>query len=245
MYVLSILNIMVCTFQELRKQSIYFGYFNIVIPGSEIPTWFSHQSVGNIVKAQVTHPNKNLQSVLSNKWIGLAVCTELSCPNIYLSNNGHFLTCRVFINNYEGSSFYVAISTRLVQIKSSHLWMSYRPSQMFTKNNRAVLSRINENGFIQMEVRFSFQYDFSPCREIKKCGFRLVYEKDLEDIREMMAQSSNSTCITPYQGLDVGLDFENATEGIKMKRSRDEYDGAGPSGEGSSNDVPHSKRIER
>ncbi|XP_030937948.1 TMV resistance protein N-like isoform X2 [Quercus lobata] len=241
----NVLRMLLTFHQELRKQSIYFGYFNIVIPGSEIPTWFSHQSVGNIVKAQVTHPNKNLQSVLSNKWIGLAVCTELSCPNIYLSNNGHFLTCRVFINNYEGSSFYVAISTRLVQIKSSHLWMSYRPSQMFTKNNRAVLSRINENGFIKMEVKFSFQYDFSHCREIKKCGFRLVYEKDLEDIREMMAQSSNNTCSTPYQGLDVGLDFENATEGIKMKRSRDEYDGAGPSGEGSSNDVPHSKRIER
>uniref|UniRef100_A0A2N9HLU2 NB-ARC domain-containing protein n=1 Tax=Fagus sylvatica TaxID=28930 RepID=A0A2N9HLU2_FAGSY len=36
-----------------------------------------------------------------------------------------------------------------------------------------------------------------------------------------------------------------AAEGNKIKRSRDEYDGAGPSGEGSSNDVPHPKRIER
>ena len=53
-----------------------------------------------------------------------------------------------------------------------------------------------------MEYRFSFQYDLSHCREIKKCGFRLACEKDLEDIREMMAQSSKSTCITPYQGLD-------------------------------------------
>ena len=52
-----------------------------------------------------------------------------------------------------------------------------------------------------MEYRFSFQYDLSHCREIKKCGFRLACEKDL-DIREMMAQSSKSTCITPYQGLD-------------------------------------------
>ena len=43
----------------------------------------------------------------------------------------------------------------------------------------------------------------------------------------------------------VGHDFDNSTEGIKMKRGRDEYDGAGPSDEGSSNDVPHSKRIER
>ena len=65
----------------------------------------------------------------------------------------------------------------------------------------------------------------------------------MEDIREMLsAQSSNNTCITPYEGLDV---HHNSTEGIKLKLSRDEYEGAGSSGEGSSNDVPHSKRIER
>uniref|UniRef100_A0A2N9GFH7 TIR domain-containing protein n=1 Tax=Fagus sylvatica TaxID=28930 RepID=A0A2N9GFH7_FAGSY len=34
-------------------------------------------------------------------------------------------------------------------------------------------------------------------------------------------------------------------KGNKVKRRRDEYDGAGPSGEGSSNDIPHPKRIER
>ena len=77
--------------------------------------------------------------------------------------------------------------------------------------------------------------------DIKKCGFRLVYEKDIEDIREMiLTQSSNSTCMTPYE--DV---HHNSTKGIKLKRSRNEYEGSGTSGEGSSNDVPHSKRIKK
>ena len=54
----------------------------------------------------------------------------------------------------------------------------------------------------------------------------------MEDIKEMLsAQSSNSTCITPYEGLDV---YHNSTEGIKLKRSRDEYEGVGASGEGNS-----------
>uniref|UniRef100_A0A7N2N8J8 Disease resistance R13L4/SHOC-2-like LRR domain-containing protein n=1 Tax=Quercus lobata TaxID=97700 RepID=A0A7N2N8J8_QUELO len=71
----------------------------------------------------------------------------------------------------------------------------------------------------------------------------LVYEQDMEDIREMLStQSSNNTCITPYEGLDV---HHNSIEGIKLKRSHDEYEGAGASGQGSTNDVPHSKRIER
>lgn len=81
--------------------------------------------------------------------------------------------------------------------------------------------------------------------EFKKGGFRLVYEQYFEDIREMMAQPNNSVCITLYEGLNVHHDFDNSVEGIKIKRSRDEYDGVGPSGEGNPNDVPNLKRIQR
>ena len=34
-------------------------------------------------------------------------------------------------------------------------------------------------------------------------------------------------------------------KGSKVKQSCDDYDGAGPRGEGSSNDVPYPKRIQR
>ena len=34
-------------------------------------------------------------------------------------------------------------------------------------------------------------------------------------------------------------------DGNIAKRTRDDYDGTGPSGEGSSNDMPNPKRIER
>ena len=110
---------------------------------------------------------------------------------------------------------------------------------MFNENERAVLGQMDENGFIKMELRFQWVPEHDV--EIKKCGFRLVYEQDIEDIREMIsAQSSNSTCVTLYE--DV---HHKSTEGIKLKRSRNEYEGLGASGEGSSNDVPHSKRIEK
>nr|POF16149.1 hypothetical protein CFP56_24175 [Quercus suber] len=100
--------------------------------------------------------------------------------------------------------------------------------------------------FSHQSIEVRFQWDSNYFLEVNKCGFRMVYEQDIEDIREMIsAQSSNSTCITPYEGLDIHHDFHNSTEAIKMKRSRDEYEGAGASGEGSSNNVPHSKRIER
>nr|XP_023920434.1 TMV resistance protein N-like [Quercus suber] len=178
--------------KEMCKQSIFcrFAAYELVIPESEIPQWFSHQSVGNIVNAQV--------------------CAVFSCRNVHLSNMALFLRCHILINKRENSKFHVGICPRSVQIKSRHLWMSYIPSQLFSENGRAVLSQIDENGFIQIEVRF--QWDFNGL-EVKKCGFRLAYE---QEIRE-----------------------------IKMKRRRDKYEGAGASGGGSSNDVPHSKRIQR
>ncbi|KAL4594475.1 hypothetical protein ACB092_12G023600 [Castanea dentata] len=208
--------------EEICKKSIEFynnGAFTIVIPGSEIPKWFMHQSVGDTVSAQVTHQNEN-------KWIGIAVCgVPMPGPNF-----GSYLICEILSNEHYVSHFYVGYCLRSVKNKSDHLWMSYIPSQAFSENERAVLGQIDENGFKQMELKF--RWDFENVPMIKKCGFRLVYKQDMEDIREMIStQSSNSTCITPYKGLDV---HHNSTEGIKLKLSRDEYEGDGASGEGSS-----------
>ena len=70
---------MVCMFQEICEKSIKFHYngtFDIVIPGSEIPKWFTHQSVGDIVSAQVSHQNEN-------KWIGIDVCAVYAIPQFW------------------------------------------------------------------------------------------------------------------------------------------------------------------
>nr|POF02730.1 hypothetical protein CFP56_04963 [Quercus suber] len=63
-----------------------------------------------------------------------------------------------------------------------------------------------------------------------------------------MAQNSN-TSITPYEDLGVlHHNFENSVvvvEDDRAKKIHDNFDGAGPSGEGSCNDVAHPNRIER
>ena len=101
----------------------------------------------------------------------------------------------------------------------------------------------DENGFIKIGIHFRAR-DF----EMKKWGLRMVYKKDIEDHNQTMAQSSNNNII-PYKGLDVFRhNFVNlavVAKGSKAKRSRDDYDGTIPSGEGSSDDIPHPKRIER
>ena len=229
---MSILNIMVCMLQEICKKSIGFqkhSAFNIVIPESEIPKWFTHQSVGNTVSAQVTQTNEN-------KWIGIAMC---AVPMAY-PKFGIGMVCEILYNGHDCGGIVVDGFTRSVEIKSDHLSMTYIPFQVFDKLWREIFGQIDENRFIQMRLRFGWEIDGPGFHQV---GFRLVYEQDREDIREMLsAHSSNSTCITPYEGLDV---HHNSIEGIKLKRSREECEGAGASGEGSSNDVTHSKRIER
>ena len=76
----------------------------------------------------------------------------------------------------------------------------------------------------------------------------MIYKKDIEDLDRTMVQYSNIS-ITPYDGMDVlHHNFNNSlvvVECHKVKCSRDDYNGAGSSGEGSSNDIPNPKRIKR
>ena len=108
---------MVCMFQEIYRKSIGFhnnGAFTIVIPGSEILKWFTHQSVGDTISTQVTHHNEN-------KWIGIAMCV-VPCPNF-----GSLLDCEILSNEHRVLLIYVGYSLRPVKIKSDHLWMYYIP----------------------------------------------------------------------------------------------------------------------
>ncbi|XP_075649601.1 TMV resistance protein N-like [Castanea sativa] len=210
----------------------------LLIPGSEILKWFSHQSVGNIVNAQVTH---------SKEWMGMAVCFVLSFRDLH-PNSLCCFDCYIEVNKHEGARESAYFVNTFGHIDSLHLWMLYFPSHCFYENARAALSQTDENELIQMGVRIPKPHN--PCFEVKKCGFRMVYKQDIEDISEMMGQSCNSSCISRYEGVGFTreYDLDNSTvvrEDSILKRSRDEYDEARPSDEGCYNDVPHSKRIQR
>ena len=53
-----------CIFQGWQDHS----YYQVIIPGSEIPKWFSYQNVGGSVNLQVP------SDLLDNKLMGIAVC---------------------------------------------------------------------------------------------------------------------------------------------------------------------------
>uniref|UniRef100_A0A2N9GZI3 C-JID domain-containing protein n=1 Tax=Fagus sylvatica TaxID=28930 RepID=A0A2N9GZI3_FAGSY len=157
-------------------------------------------------------------SHLCNDFMGIALCAVL-CSNgtpckdirwIFIANGKEIRNPRVGTNI----------------IASDHILISYSSTIDLGDEFSQSLVEYDANGFCHIGIRFG---SFDLGIEVKKCGVRLLYKKDIED----------------HIPTDSDSDSTLVTEGNKVKRRRDEYDGVGPSGEGSSNDVPHPKRIER
>lgn len=151
-----------------------FAGFNSAIPGSEIPTWFMHQSVGTSLSIEV-RPHW-----CSSKFKGVAVSAVFGvCENATI--------CRVDLNSTDAPVIRCELDTDKgtmspgilypfiedTWIESDHLWLGY----------------LSRNGFpesffewwkcrhIQASLKSSV-----PGLEVKMCGLRLVYEQDMEEI---------------------------------------------------------------
>jgi hypothetical protein len=219
---------MICMFQEHSKK-IQKNPF-LIIPGSEIPKWFSHQKVGASMNLQVP-------SDLFYKCMGIAVCVVYVFRQHHpldLRIGGsfeftHYLRCSIKVNRvelYRGGS--IRLPEECSKIESHHLLLRFK--SFSRENHKKALSQSDANEFIQIEIKFELR---GPGLEITKCGAHLVYEEDLN-------QTMGGCSITPYEN-----DIDDSAKDNIIKRSRDDYDGDELVGPLNSNDVdvPHPKRI--
>ena len=181
--------------------------------------------------------NLQVPSDLCNKLMGVAVCAVFvfrQNPSLHQSYSvGYSLKRTIYFNDMPDVFF---LWKRSGKIELYHLFQGYLPCKGLPWNK--ILNQTNADEFSQIEIEF---YIHGIGLEVTKCGVRLIFEQDVEDLNRTMPVCSSSS-ITPYED-----DFKDLAKDTKTKRSRDDYNGdeAGTSGEGTSNevDVPHPKRI--
>ena len=130
------------------------------------------------------------------------------------------------------------LSEEFGKIELNQLCLMYLPSASYGAKWKEILNEVNANGFSQIEVKFKPE---GLGLEVTKCGAHLVFERDIEDLNQTKVGLSN--CIITLYDEDG---FEDSEKDTKIKRSSDDFDGegAGPSGEATSNDKPpHLKWI--
>ncbi|XP_075649161.1 TMV resistance protein N-like [Castanea sativa] len=167
--------------------------YDVVFPGSEIPEWFSHQCMGNEVN--IMEPFSHL----CNDWIGIAVCIVFCpLPHHQIPYDPVFYK---FSANGKDMSFGLSISDRFVAV-SDHIWLSYVLPQHFSENGEESLWEYDANGFRGIGIKIHK----SDSSLVKKCGLRVVYKKDIEDLNRNVVQCSNNSII-PYEGLKESLNL--------------------------------------
>ncbi|XP_050244407.1 disease resistance protein RPV1-like isoform X3 [Quercus robur] len=150
----------------------------VMIPGSEIPKWFSHQNVGALVSLQVP------SDLLCNKFIGIAVCAVFvfrqhhPLHQLHIDDFGHMIGThylKVFVGGIEQMS--LILSEEFGKIESYQLCLVYFPSTYFEPDWEEILNEVDANGFSQIEVKFEPK---GPGLEVTKCGAHLYLGETLK-----------------------------------------------------------------
>ena len=175
--------------------------YDVVFPGNEMPEWFSHQCMGDEVNIMERF------SHLCNDWIGIAVCVvfcSLPCHRIlnfpvefWLRANGKYMS---FVDREQRFS-HCYIDFKMVAL-SDHTWLLYLLPQYIWEEDRKSLWECDANGFREIGIKIDNMYSSL----VKKCGLRVVYKKDIEDLNGNVVQCNNNNII-PYEGLKESLNL--------------------------------------
>ncbi|XVF87721.1 hypothetical protein PTKIN_Ptkin18bG0143500 [Pterospermum kingtungense] len=171
------------------KANVILEYINILVPGSEIPEWFSHHTdeivdrtlclLNEMVEISCISMEIPLPPIIGNDrvWMGVAFC----CLFVSVFNDGR---------QWEGESVEIEtnISGRSIswldasigrkgeqQVKKDRLWLHYWCRNDLYRNFKKP----------DIELKHQICEIITACNKkyfkLKKCGVRLVYEQDLEE----------------------------------------------------------------
>ncbi|KAM0993922.1 hypothetical protein EV2_009838 [Malus domestica] len=183
--------------------------FQIAIPGSEIPKWFSHQ---NDVGSSLTIDLPPLWN--KSKFMGYALCAvfvldehcvvdEHDTFQFKTFHATHHLVCRLKHNGKQlevcGTQPAFRFSEKFCQVDSDHLWMFYVSRDRYFGTDW-------HNSCSQIEFLFETR---GPGLKVKKCGVRLMYEQDVGALQSESA--TVNTSIFPVEEDVINMIDDNVT----------------------------------
>jgi hypothetical protein len=148
----------------------------IVIPGSEIPSWFNNQNKGDSIRID----SSPIMHDKNNNIIGCVCCVVFSMaprhPTMIrssLSRELAYMGLRFTdIHGQERvrcqTEIPVILNESLIMIKSNHIWLTYFPL-------KSAWDVLNETLYVETENCEDLGI------EVKNCGYRWVYKEDLQE----------------------------------------------------------------
>ncbi|PRQ55290.1 putative TIR domain, P-loop containing nucleoside triphosphate hydrolase [Rosa chinensis] len=196
---------------EMLKTFMSQGIFNnretfqIVIPGSNIPEWFSHRSVRCYLSVSLpAHWN-------NSRFLGFALCAvfvlhehhgvdEPYIDEFETFNATHHLVCCLKLDGRElevyGRQPAFRFSEEFCQVDLDHLWLFYVSRDKY----------FGTEWWHNSCSRFEFLFETrGPGLKVKECGVRLIYEEDVQELNQTTTQSSSG--MSPYEDLLIGFDI--------------------------------------
>ncbi|BFG41361.1 hypothetical protein CerSpe_276350 [Prunus speciosa] len=206
----SIILKMLQRFLQLIPTPLYENQFEIVTPGREIPEWFNNQSLGDSLTVE-----------LPTTWMGIALCAVFEAQADRSDLHYFQIGCSA-----QGLLPHEAFSNlfKIGDVVSDHLWVIYVSRKQYDSYEKICG---------QIKVLFTTYYSQDGiiswvqekfCANVKKCGFRLVHEQDVEQLNQIMMNKSiiKSTTTCPTKSADA------------QGQQRHDDEEASPSGSGSS-----------
>ncbi|XP_031262809.1 TMV resistance protein N-like [Pistacia vera] len=194
-------------------------FTSTVIPGSEVPKWFSHQSEGSSIRIKCLPDMK-----LKGFFLTAVLFTRKHFPA--LNNNARI----GFQYSQEGRNMSVDCSFPNKFIHGSvsdHLWLIYFPIRHFH--------------IVPHKYFYEFEFYTSKCLAVtvSRCAVHPIYEEELVEFDYPREQCSSSS-ISGNNLIEYHQDFVTSEmDAAATKRSLVEYDGAETSGIG---EEPQPKR---
>ncbi|XP_062018724.1 disease resistance protein RUN1-like isoform X1 [Rosa rugosa] len=192
--------------------------FHFVAPGNEIPEWYNHQSVGSSITVEL-HPGW-----FTNKWMGFAGCAVFGLIKPLPPGVEWTICCLLTAN---GESWGQCGLGKWGEPMLDHIWLFF----MHRDTEASTFKHEWQDIYYQLEFAFKFTTaDMKKVEapQVKKCGVRMIYEEDVEELWQTLLKESN-----PKRGLQHNDDdaASNSASQAHPKRIKQLLlDGAGPSG---------------